>query len=456
MAPTLVTGGYGYVASQLIADLARRGQPVRATARSTDRETDIRAALARAGVEDAELEVVAAELTSPDGWAAAMAGVEEVHHVASPMIQSENPDEVIVPAREGTLNVLRAARDAGVHRVVLTSSFAAIGYSPKPVRDYDESDWTDPDTPRTGRLPPAPRRSPSGPPGTSSRPRAGDTELVVVNPTFVLGPTLTGEIRSSLTLIKMMLEGTMKVVPRQNFGLADVRDVADVHLRAMATPEAAGQRFLVLADGPTMTFLDLAQTLRAHLGPLGERTPTEQAPGDELAPLIIHNERAKSVLGFEPPRGGGDDPRDGCEPAGARVARPLVPCRVRQVVGRGARSACPLSWGVGPGTFTAPQIIVTTSTATPRLIARSARFMLPVEPNSWIQSITPPRNGPGDPPNRSTRFPIPPPSSRPRPRDAPRERMRAASAARARQARIDSAETSSGRPVRALPAPAWL
>ncbi len=299
MAPTLVTGGYGYVASQLIADLARRGQPVRATARSTDRETDIRAALARAGVEDAELEVVAAELTSPDGWAAAMAGVEEVHHVASPMIQSENPDEVIVPAREGTLNVLRAARDAGVHRVVLTSSFAAIGYSPKPVRDYDESDWTDPDTPGLAAYP----RSKT----VAERAawdfiaaEGGDTELVVVNPTFVLGPTLTGEIRSSLTLIKMMLEGTMKVVPRQNFGLADVRDVADVHLRAMATPEAAGQRFLVLADGPTMTFLDLAQTLRAHLGPLGERTPTEQAPGDELAPLIIHNERAKSVLGFEP------------------------------------------------------------------------------------------------------------------------------------------------------------
>ncbi len=299
MAPTLVTGGYGYVASQLIADLARSGQPVRATARSTDRETDIRAALARAGVENIELEVVAAELTSPDGWAAAMEGVEEVHHVASPMIQSENPDEVIVPAREGTLNVLRAARDAGVRRVVLTSSFAAIGYSPKPVRDYDESDWTDPDTPGLAAYP----RSKT----VAERAawdfiaaEGGDTELVVINPTFVLGPTLTGEIRSSLTLIKMMLEGTMKVVPRQNFGLADVRDVADVHLRAMATPAAAGKRFLVLADGPTMTFLEIAQTLRARLGPRGERTPTEEAPGDELVPLTIHNDRAKAELGFTP------------------------------------------------------------------------------------------------------------------------------------------------------------
>lgn len=121
-----------------------------------------------------------------------------------------------------------------------------------------------------------------------------------VNPTGIFGPTLTAEARSTLQLIKAMLDGTMTVVPRQRFGVADVRDVADAHIRAMATPAAGGQRFLVLADGPTITYLQLAQILRDRLGQLAERVPTEEAPGDELPDLVIHNERAKRVLGWRP------------------------------------------------------------------------------------------------------------------------------------------------------------
>ena len=128
----------------------------------------------------------------------------------------------------------------------------------------------------------------------------GGTELVVINPTFILGPTLTTELRSSIMLTKAMLDGTMSVVPRQRFGVADVRDVADLHIRAMAAPDAAGRRFLALADGPTISFLEMAQILRDRLGPLGARVPTAEAPGDELPPLIIHNDRAKTELGFAP------------------------------------------------------------------------------------------------------------------------------------------------------------
>jgi nucleoside-diphosphate-sugar epimerase len=272
---------------------------VRATARSIAREADIRAAVQRGGADDANLEVVVADLMSDDGWAAAVDGCDEIHHVASPMIQSENPDDVIVPARDGTLRALRAARDAGARRVVLTSSFAAIGYSPKPVRDYTEEDWTDPDTPGLATYPRS-KAIAERAAWDFMESDGGDTELVVVNPTFILGPTITSELRSSLTLVKMMLEGTMKVVPRQRFGLADVRDVADLHIRAMTAPEAAGKRFLALADGPTISYLELAQILRERLGPLGERTPTEEAPGDELAPLVIHNDRAKNELGWRP------------------------------------------------------------------------------------------------------------------------------------------------------------
>jgi nucleoside-diphosphate-sugar epimerase len=299
MNPVLVTGGSGYLGTQLIAALLRDGRWVRTAVRSLEDEGDVRAAVRRGDADDSQLKVVAAELTADEGWAAAVAGCEEIHHTASPMIQSEDPDEVVVPARDGTLRVLRAARDAGVRRVVLTSSFAAVGYTPKPGGEYTEADWTDPDMPG---LPPYPRSK-----VIAERTawdfiehEGGDTELVVVNPTFILGPTLTAQARSSLQLTKAMLDGAMPVVRRQRFGVADVRDVADLHIRAMAAPKAVGKRYLALADGPTITFLQMAQILRERLGPLAGRVPTEEAPGPELPRLIIHNDRAKQELGWRP------------------------------------------------------------------------------------------------------------------------------------------------------------
>jgi dihydroflavonol-4-reductase len=261
----------------------------------------VREAVRRGGVDDTGLELVEADLTSDDGWAGALEGVEEVHHVASPIptAQPKDPDELIIPACKGTVRVLKAARDAGARRVVLTSSFAAVGYSPKAVRDYTEADWTDPDTPG---LPPYPRSKAIAERAAWDfiETEGGDTQLVVMNPTFIAGPSLVPTQRSSLTAFKAIIEGTMPVLPRQRFGIVDVRDVADAHIKSMATPAAAGKRFLLLADGPTITWLGLAQILRDHLGPAGDRVTTDEAPGEDPSQLTIHNDRAKQELGWQP------------------------------------------------------------------------------------------------------------------------------------------------------------
>ena len=297
----LVTGGSGYLATRLISRLLRDGHEVRATVRSLDGGAGVREAVRHGGADDTGLELMEADLTSDNGWPAAFEGVEEVHHVASPIpsAQPKDPNELIVPAREGTVRVLKAARDAGVRRVVLTSSFAAVGYSPKAVRDYTEADWTDPDTPG---LPPYPRSKAIAERAAWDfiEAEGGDTQLVVVNPTFIAGPSLVPALRSSLTAFKAIIEGTMPALPRQRFGVVDVRDVADAHIRAMATPAAAGNRYLLLADGPTITWLGLAQILRDYLGPAGDRVTTEEAPGEDPSPLTIHNDRAKQELGWRP------------------------------------------------------------------------------------------------------------------------------------------------------------
>jgi nucleoside-diphosphate-sugar epimerase len=325
MSRVLVTGGSGFIGSHCIVQLLAAGHEVRTTVRDLKREADVRALLKQGGAEQnvigpgGRLSFVAADLEKDTGWKEAVAGCEYVLHVASPFPPTipKDENELIVPAREGALRVLRAARDAGVKRVVLTSSFAAIGYGHAPrTKPFDETDWT----------------SPAGDdvrPYVKSKTLAeraawdflakegGSLELSVVNPVGVFGPVLGRDYSTSILIVQRLMDGAIPGCPKLYFGVVDVRDVADLHLRAMTNPAAKGERFLAVA-GDFMSMLDIAKVLKSRMGAAGKRVPARQLPNflvrlaslrDPAVKQIIPelgkrknatNAKAKRVLGWSP------------------------------------------------------------------------------------------------------------------------------------------------------------
>ena len=203
--------------------------------------------------------------------------------------------------------------------MVLTSSFAAIGYTPKPGAEFTEDDWTDPDMPG---LPPYPRSKTIAERAAWDfmRSEGGGTELIVVNPTFILGPPLTAAAGSSMYLIKAMFGGQMSVAPRHRFGIADVRDVADLHIRAMAAPGAAGKRFIGVSDHPPMSYLELAEILRRAVRPAGRQGAHRGGTGGRPAAAGDPQRPGQGRARLAPAPGGDDDRGHGREPARARRA----------------------------------------------------------------------------------------------------------------------------------------
>jgi dihydroflavonol-4-reductase len=253
------------------------GHRVQATVRGLERAAEVRKVLEEAG-RNPDLSFAAARLERDDGWREAVDGNEYVLHVASPF-PSRSPaheDELIVPAREGTLRVLRAARDAGVRRVVMTSSFAAIGYG-HPVRQapFDETCWSNIEGTAAAYVKSKTLAERAA--WKFIAEEGGALELAVVNPVAVFGPVLSPDVSASIEIVQRMLNGGMPAAPRLVFGIVDVRDVADLHLRAMINPAARGERFLAAA-GDFMWLLDIARVLRERLGVAAKRAPTRSLP----------------------------------------------------------------------------------------------------------------------------------------------------------------------------------
>jgi nucleoside-diphosphate-sugar epimerase len=298
MSTILVTGGSGFIGSHSILQLLAAGRQVRTTVRSAKREADIRAMLKSGGVEPGDhLSFVAADLESDAGWPQAVAGCAYVLHVASPLPPAvpRHQDELIIPARDGTLRVLRAARDAGVKRVVLTSSFAAIGYGHKPQKTpFNETDWTDPNVRGATAYVKSKTLGERAAWDFIAR-EGGKLELSVVNPVAVFGPVLGPDYSASILLVKSMMDGAMPGLPQLYFGVVDVRDVADLHIRAMTDPAARGERFLAAA-GDFMSLRDIAGVLKRRMGAQAARVPTRQLPNWLVRMAALRDPAVKQIL----------------------------------------------------------------------------------------------------------------------------------------------------------------
>ncbi|WP_369274995.1 NAD-dependent epimerase/dehydratase family protein [Streptomyces sp. R11] len=279
MTRVLVTGGTGFIGSWCIQALLDAGHTVRTTVRDLRREPALRSWLqAATPFDDNRLTVVRADLEHADGWEAAVADCEFVLHVASPTLRHTptNDDGLVVPAREGVLRVLRAARAARVRRVVLTSAFGAIGIGHPPrSTPFTEEDWTNVDS----DIPPYQRSKTLAERAAWQfvEEEGGGLELTAVHPVGVLGPLLGPDDPPSLRLVRRMLEGQVPACPPFGMGFVDVRDVADLHLRAMTDPAAAGERFLAIA-GHSLRVIDIARILHDRLSERAAKAPTRELP----------------------------------------------------------------------------------------------------------------------------------------------------------------------------------
>ncbi|GAA0314507.1 aldehyde reductase [Sphingomonas oligophenolica] len=290
----LVTGGSGYIAGFLIRQLASEGWTVNTTVRSLKREAEVRAAL---GVPEASLRFFAADLMDDAGWAEAVAGCSHVAHVASPFPPGavKHEDDLIVPAREGALRALRFAAAAGVTRFVMTSSVAAIAYGHKgDARTYTEADWTDVNAPGLGAYVKSKTVAERAAREWVAA-NGGGLEFCTINPSAVLGPLLSDDFSASIEFVKRLIDGSMPGFPRLGFAVVDVRDLADLHVRALNAPGMANERFI--GAGPFLMMKDVGAILRERLGSEANKVPKRVVPDFVIKLMALFDASIRQVTG---------------------------------------------------------------------------------------------------------------------------------------------------------------
>jgi dihydroflavonol-4-reductase len=290
----LVSGGSGYIAGFLIRQLVSEGWMVHTTVRSLEKEAAVRQLLA---VDNSRVRFFAADLNADAGWAEAMAGCSFVAHVASPLPAGvpKDADELIVPARDGALRALRAAKAAGVKRFVMTSSVAAISYGRgRGVHTFTEADWTD--LSRPGLTPYIQSKTVAE---RAARDwvaaEGGDIEYCSICPSVVLGPVWSRDYSASVMIVRKLLDGSMGACPDFGFGVVDVRDVADLHVRALKAPQMAGERFI--ASGRFVKIREVADILRAQLGAEAHKVTSRNVPDWLVRVAATFNPLARAVVG---------------------------------------------------------------------------------------------------------------------------------------------------------------
>ncbi|MBA4228080.1 MAG: aldehyde reductase [Hyphomonas sp.] len=320
MAKVLVTGATGFIAGHVIHQLIEAGHEVTGTARSASKGAALSQTLSAYAGRPVSIPIREADLSSDKGWAEAAEGMDYVHHIASPIPVTvpKNADELIIPARDGALRALKAARAAGVKRVVMTSSMAACAYGwgearPNPItEEHWSQDKGAPDmTPYIRSKLVAERAAWDYVKGEGQ-----GLELTTINPALVLGPVMSGDFSASVEILTQLMSGKLPGTPKVGFVVVDVRDVAAAHVAAMTSPAAAGERFL-LGDR-FMWFSEVAATLAREFPAYASKLPSRDIPAwmvhltalinppaKQLIPELnrerhISSEKARRVLGWTP------------------------------------------------------------------------------------------------------------------------------------------------------------
>lgn len=317
----LVTGGTGFVGMQIVLQLLKKGYKVKTTVRSLKSKDRVIEVLKSHGVSMIEnLSFAEADLSKDDGWDAAMEGCDYVLSVASPVFFDipEDENEVIRPAVEGIIRILKAANRSGVKRVVMTSNFGAVGFSKKKGTQVitTEEDWTDENEPGLSVYEKSKLLAEKAA-WSYIETEGKQLEFATVNPVAIFGPSLNNHVSGSFELLTNLLNGSTKRIADIPLNIVDVRDVAELHIRAMVTPEAKGQRFIASADGQ-ISMVEIAQLIRGKRPELADKIPTRKLPNIliEAGAMVnqharegklfldmnrnVSNEQAKKILGWQP------------------------------------------------------------------------------------------------------------------------------------------------------------